>query len=81
MSECVMAYNSYLLLTPPGYDCTYTILTPSELETLRDQAFDIQPLGSVTIDPEIYTTVSGYLLLSLLAGHILGRIVKTLGRA
>ncbi|ELV8579072.1 hypothetical protein QNF13_004453, partial [Vibrio vulnificus] len=53
----------------------YTIITPSELETLRNQS-----LGSVTIDPEIYTTVSGYLLLSMLSGHILGRIVKTLGR-
>ncbi|EOB4259252.1 TPA: hypothetical protein ACGU7N_002929 [Vibrio vulnificus] len=75
MSDCVIAYNGYLMLAPQGFDCTYTIITPSELEMLRNQS-----LGSVTIDPEIYTTVSGYLLLSMLSGHILGRIVKTLGR-
>ncbi|WP_196387769.1 hypothetical protein [Vibrio cidicii] len=75
MSNCVIAYNGYLMLAPQGFDCTYTILTPSELEAIQNQS-----LGSVTVDPQIYTTVSGYLLLSLVSGHILGRIVKTFGR-
>jgi len=75
MSSCVIAYNGYLMLAPQDADCTYTMLTISELEALQNQS-----LGSVTIDPQIYTTVSGYLLLSLVSGHILGRIVKTFGR-
>lgn len=75
MSSCVIAYNGYLMLAPQDAACTYTMLTPSELEALQNQS-----LGSVTIDSEIYTTVSGYLLLSLVSGHILGRILKTFGR-
>ncbi|MBG0757518.1 hypothetical protein BOO21_19495 [Vibrio cidicii] len=63
------------MLAPQDADCTYTMLTISELEALQSQS-----LGSVTIDSQIYTTVSGYLLLSLVSGHILGRILKTFGR-
>ncbi|EGS66788.1 hypothetical protein VCBJG01_3702 [Vibrio cholerae BJG-01] len=52
------------------------VLTPSELDEIRNTS-----LGSVTIDPDIYYHVSGYLLLSFLSGHVLGRILKTMGRA
>ncbi len=76
MSNCVIAYNGYLMLSPQGFDCTYVVLTPSELDEIRNTS-----LGSVTIDPDIYYHVSGYLLLSFLSGHILGRILKTMGRA
>ena len=76
MSNCVIAYNGYLMLAPQGFDCTYVVLTPSELDEIRNTS-----LGSVTIDPDIYYLVSGYLLLSFLSGHVLGRILKTMGRA
>lgn len=76
MSNCVIAYNGYLMLAPQGFDCTYVVLTPSELDEIRNTS-----LGSVTIDPDIYYQVSGYLLLSFLSGHVLGRILKTMGRA
>ena len=75
MSNCVIAYNGYLMLAPQGSDCTYVMLTPSELDGFKNTS-----LGSVTIDPDIYYHVSGYLLLSFLAGHVLGRLLKTLGR-
>lgn len=34
----------------------------------------------LTINPEIYTTVSGWILVSFVSGHVLGRILKTLGK-
>lgn len=76
MSQCVIQYNGYLMLAPQGFDCTYVILTPSELDGLKE-SFG----GSLTIDPQLYADVSGYFLLSFVAGHILGRILKALGRA
>ncbi|UJQ40399.1 MULTISPECIES: hypothetical protein [Vibrio] len=75
MSNCVIQYNGYLMLAPQGFDCTYVILTPSELEQLQSNS-----LGSLTIDSQLYTDVTGYLLLSFVSGHILGRILKGLGR-
>ncbi|WP_235800341.1 hypothetical protein, partial [Vibrio anguillarum] len=71
----VIQYNGYLMLAPQGFDCTYVILTPSELEQLQSNS-----LGSLTIDPQLYTDVTGYILLSFVSGHILGRILKVLGR-
>ncbi|ASG09786.1 hypothetical protein EA004_25165 [Vibrio anguillarum] len=63
------------MLAPQGFDCTYVILTPSELEQLQSNS-----LGSLSIDPQLYTDVTGYILLSFVSGHILGRILKVLGR-
>ncbi|AUB86563.1 hypothetical protein DEA41_07180 [Vibrio anguillarum] len=63
------------MLAPQGFDCAYVILTPSELEQLQSNS-----LGSLTIDPQLYTDVTGYILLSFVSGHILGRILKVLGR-
>ena len=75
MSQCVIQYNGYLMLAPQGFDCTYVILTPSELEGLETSLE-----GSLNIDSQLYADVTGYLLLSLVSGHVLGRIVKGLGR-
>ncbi|ENM5900771.1 hypothetical protein DX885_000849 [Vibrio mimicus] len=75
MSDCVVVYNGYLMLASQGVECHYVMLTPSELDGFKNTS-----LGSVTIDPDIYYHVSGYLLLSFLAGHVLGRLLKTLGR-
>ncbi|WGY45005.1 hypothetical protein [Vibrio sp. ABG19] len=73
MSKCVIDYNGYLMTTSSG--CDYVVLTPVELQTLQDST-----TGSLSIDSELYSSVTGYLLLSLVGGHILGRIVKGLGR-
>ncbi|MBY8160384.1 hypothetical protein KW508_20480 [Vibrio fluvialis] len=73
MSQCVYSSNDYIRSS--STHCQYVILTPTELEDLQADS-----LGALTIDPNLYTTVSGYLLLSLIGGHVLGRIVKGLGR-
>ncbi|EKO3922026.1 hypothetical protein GCS60_002949 [Vibrio metschnikovii] len=75
MNTCVIQYNGYLMLAPQGFDCTYVILTPSELEHLKYSS-----IGSLTIDQQLFVDVTGYMLLAFVSGHILGRILKTLGR-
>ncbi|WP_342652270.1 hypothetical protein NM449_15575 [Vibrio metschnikovii] len=75
MNTCVIQYNGYLMLAPQGFDCTYVILTPSELEHLKYSS-----MGSLTIDQQLYFDVTGYMLLAFVSGHVLGRILKTLGR-
>lgn len=75
MINCVIAYNGYLMLSPQGFDCTYVILTPSELDDLKNTSF-----GSLTIDSQLYSDLTAYLLLSFFGGHVLGRLVKTMGR-
>lgn len=75
MSNCVIAYNGYLMLAPQGFDCTYVILTPSELDDIKTTSF-----GSLTIDSQLYSDLTAYLLLSFFGGHVLGRLVKTMGR-
>ncbi|APF82915.1 Uncharacterised protein [Vibrio cholerae] len=75
MSHCVIAYNGYLMLAPQGFDCTYVMLTPSELDDIKNVSF-----GSLTIDSQLYSDLTAYLLLSFFGGHVLGRLVKTMGR-
>jgi len=73
MSKCVTASQGYIVSTQ-NY-CDYVLLTSAELEELQT-GLD----GNLNIDSQLYTSVTGYLLLSLVGGHILGRIVKGLGR-
>ncbi len=73
MSQCVTLYNGYVV--PSESICDYALLTTTELEELQTGLE-----GNLNIDPELYSSVTGYLLLSLVGGHVLGRIVKGLGR-
>lgn len=73
MAQCVALSNGYVVSS--STDCDYVLLTQEEVQQLTTS-----PVGSLTIDSEVYTTVTGFLLLSFLSGHILGRIVKALGR-
>jgi hypothetical protein len=73
MATCVINQNGYLITASTG--CEYVIMTPSEVEQLRPALN-----GELTINPELYSTVSGWLLLSFISGHVLGRILKTLGK-
>ncbi|EKO3483247.1 hypothetical protein M0358_003360 [Vibrio fluvialis] len=73
MSQCVIVSNGYVV--PSSASCDYALLTAAELEDLQADS-----VGALSIDPSLYTTVSGHLLLSLVGGHVLGRIVKGLGR-
>lgn len=73
MSTCVIVHNGYLITSPVG--CDYVVLTPSEVQDLSPST-----VSGLTINQELYTTVSGWLLLSFVSGHVLGRILKTLGK-
>lgn len=53
-------------------DCNFVILSNVEYQQYS------QPLE---INPEIYTTVSGWILFSFVSGHVLGRILKALGKS
>ncbi|MDW6019039.1 hypothetical protein SBW85_15170 [Vibrio plantisponsor] len=73
MSQCVALLNGYIVTS--NSSCDYALLSATELEELQT-GLD----GNLNIDSQLYTSVTGYLLLSLVGGHILGRIVKGLGR-
>lgn len=45
-----------------------------ELSTVADYS-------QFTIYPELYAQVTGYILLSFVMGHVLGRVLKTMGRS
>ncbi len=73
MSQCVSLLNGYVVSSESN--CDYVLLTTTELEELNT-GLD----GNLNIDSQLYSSVTGYLLLSLVGGHVLGRIVKGLGR-
>ncbi len=73
MATCVIAHNGYLITSSVG--CDYVVMTSSEVEQLTQSS-----VSELTINQELYTTVSGWLLLSFVSGHVLGRILKTLGK-
>ena len=60
----------------PLDNCTFLILSNDEVKRMslvKDLNFDI--------DAAFFTEITGYLLLSFVSGHVLGRILKGLGRA
>ncbi|MBN3572085.1 hypothetical protein [Vibrio neptunius] len=73
MAKCVIEQSGYFVSSPSV--CDYMILTAEEVNQLTQTLS-----GSLTIDSDLYQLVSGYLLLSFVTGHVLGRIVKTMGR-
>ncbi|EKM15021.1 hypothetical protein QTO16_18395 [Vibrio harveyi] len=57
-------------------NCSFLILSNDEVKRMSlgaDLKFDI--------DAAFFADITGYLLLSFVSGHVLGRIVKGLGRA
>ena len=60
----------------PLDNCSFLILSNDEVKRMSlgaDLKFDI--------DATFFADITGYLLLSFVSGHVLGRIVKGLGRA
>ncbi|MDF6014801.1 hypothetical protein [Vibrio harveyi] len=60
----------------PLDNCSFLILSNDEVKRMSlgaDLKFDI--------DAAFFADITGYLLLSFVSGHVLGRIVKGLGRA
>ncbi|OOQ67178.1 hypothetical protein BSR59_01050 [Vibrio parahaemolyticus] len=60
----------------PLANCTFVVVSNDDYRLMDGRArleFDI--------DATFYSEITGYLLLSFLSGHVLGRIVKGLGKA
>jgi len=72
--NCITTTQQGYLRTSTDFDCQLVMLSDTEYNNL------VSASQSLTIDPELYTTVSGWILLSFVSGHVLGRILKTLGR-
>ncbi|CAH6810178.1 conserved hypothetical protein [Vibrio chagasii] len=72
--NCITTTQQGYLRTSTDVDCQLVMLSDSEYNKLVSGA------QSLTIDSELYTTVSGWVLLSFVSGHVLGRILKTLGK-
>ncbi|NOH54964.1 hypothetical protein [Vibrio coralliilyticus] len=73
MAKCVIEHSGYFISSPNL--CDYMILTAEEVNKLT-----LTVSGPLTIDSDLYVQLSGQLLLSFVTGHVLGRIVKTMGR-
>ncbi|MDF4660112.1 hypothetical protein P3522_12390 [Vibrio parahaemolyticus] len=60
----------------PLANCTFVVVSNDDYRLMDGRArleFDI--------DATFYSEITGYFLLSFLSGHVLGRIVKGLGKA
>lgn len=72
--NCITTTQQGYLRTSTDFDCQLVMLSDTEYNNL------VTASQSLTIEPELYATVSGWILLSFVSGHVLGRILKTLGR-
>lgn len=73
MSRCLATRSdgSLVLASPEIQECSYVVLSRAEHHSYSQ---------GITIDKELYTTVSGWILVSFVSGHVLGRILKGLGK-
>ncbi|TKF05626.1 hypothetical protein [Vibrio kanaloae] len=72
--NCITTTEQGYLKTSTDFDCHLVMLSDTEYNNL------VSASQSLTIEPELYTTVSGWILFSFVSGHVLGRILKALGR-
>ncbi|MEZ9035370.1 hypothetical protein AB6E19_04440 [Vibrio cyclitrophicus] len=72
--NCITTTEQGYLRTSTDADCQLVMLSDTEYNNL------VTASQSLSIDGELYTTVSGWILLSFVSGHVLGRILKTLGK-
>ncbi|MGL1595917.1 hypothetical protein ACSTII_04745 [Vibrio parahaemolyticus] len=60
----------------PLANCTFVIVSNDDYQVMTESANIVFDL-----DAAFYAEITGYLLLSFVSGHVLGRIVKGLGKA
>ena len=72
--NCITTTEQGFLKASNGSDCQLVVLTHIEYDSLFSAS------SSLTLDADLYTTVSGWILFSFVSGHVLGRILKTLGK-
>lgn len=78
MASClVLGVDSYLKVSPslPLNQCQLVAISTVEYNDIVTNSNT-----HLTVNSEVYGLVSGYMLLSFLSGHILGRILKGLGK-
>lgn len=73
MSRCLAAASDGALFLAPRdvTECSYVVMSSAE---------HLKMTEGVTVDADLYTTVSGWILVSFVSGHVLGRILKGLGK-
>ncbi|GAD74600.1 hypothetical protein [Vibrio azureus] len=60
----------------PLDNCSFVLVSRDELEQMNHNAN-----LSFDIDAAFFAEITGYVLLSFVSGHVLGRILKGLGKA
>ncbi len=71
--NCVTTTRKGLLKLSNSSDCQFVVLSNDEYSGLLHSS-------QLNIDGELYATVSGWILFSFVSGHVLGRILKSLGK-
>lgn len=86
-STIILEYNTTNIVSTNKSNCDWAVSVTAEfLESQTNYYFlESQPATAnsdfqLTIDSQIYTTVTGWILFSFVSGHALGRILKALGR-
>ncbi|WP_159656615.1 hypothetical protein [Vibrio atypicus] len=79
MAQCLNQVASDIYILQNGdTNCSMYGLSVNEFQSLTLSASN--PDYELTIDTELYSLVSGWLLFSFVSGHVLGRILKGLGK-
>lgn len=74
MSLCVAVNNGAVVIDAT---CQFLLLTQEEVNKLTSQPTLVDLLQ---FDSSMYEFLLGYMLLSFIAGHVAGRIIKTFGK-
>ncbi|AYV19849.1 hypothetical protein AAFX24_00040 [Vibrio mediterranei] len=80
MARClVIGVDNYLKAeNQPLTGCQFIAMEYQDYQLLNSLSSSVG--SDITIDSDVYVTVTGYLLLSFVSGHVLGRILKTFGK-
>ncbi|MGO2323175.1 hypothetical protein [Vibrio casei] len=84
MSLCVRQTNVITLVNGQTFYSSSPFLQAIDVQTGKEcesiELSTVADYSQFTINPDLYSQVTGYILLSFVIGHVLGRILKTLGR-
>ncbi|AYV19811.1 hypothetical protein [Vibrio mediterranei] len=80
MAKCGrLGVDSYVkALDEPLNGCQFVVMEYQDYQLVRNLSSSSS--GDITIHSDVYVMVTGYLLLSFVSGHVLGRILKTFGK-
>ncbi len=83
MALCAGINSSGFVYTAstPAESCpstSYVLLTNEDYDLLKTGIVDYDKF---TIHSDVYNQITGYMLLAFVCGHMIGRILKTMGKA